>query len=413
LTATASYWQRVRGLQRSAKLYLVCTVFQSMTMSLSMLLFNLYLTSMGFDAAFIGLNSALISGARLACAIPAGFVADRIGRKRSMVVGLAGAALAQFGLSTLAQGWMILAANVLAGVFGALFITSVAPFLTENSTGEQRAMLFTVDSSLMNLASFLAATGGGYLPGLFGRVLGAGPESTEAYRAVMIAGACSMALALLPLLMIREGADPVSRRRASGFSWRFWQRISNPAMLAKLVLPRALIAFGAGLVFPFLNLFYKERFGISDATLGWIFGINNVLAAAVMLWGGTVAERLGKIRAAFYARSLSVPGLLVIGFVPSLPVVMIAHWARSGFMRLGDPLYMAYAMEQFPEDERATGSSLLSTGWNVGWSLAPYFSGQLLPHTGWGPLFLGTVVFYALSLACVYLFFVRQHKTVF
>jgi MFS family permease len=407
LTASGSYWRRVQGLQPSAKLYLACTAFQSVAMSLSMLLFNLYLISMGFDAAFIGLNSALVSGARLACAIPAGYVADRIGRKRAMVIGLAGTVVARFGLAVLTQGWLILTSNVLAGVFGALFITSVAPFLTENSRGEERALLFMLDSSLMNVASFIAATGGGYLPGLFAVLLRVGPESTQAYRAVMVIAALAMALALLPILMIRDGHRRVSRRPASGFSWRFWRRLSNPALLFKLVLPRALVAFGAGLVFPFLNLFFKDRFGISDATLGWIFGINNVLAAAVMLWGGTVAERLGKMRAMFYARSLSVPGLLVIGFVPSLPIVVLAHWARSGLMRMGDPLYMAFAMEQLTEDERATGSSLLSTGFNVGWSLGPYVSGLLLPQTGWGPLFLGTIVFYTISLVCVYLFFVR------
>ena len=36
-----------------------------------------------------------------------------------------------------------------------------------------------------------------------------------------------------------------------------------------------------------------------------------------------------------FARALSVPGLLVIGFVPSLPIAVIAHWVRSGLMRLG------------------------------------------------------------------------------
>ena len=39
--------------------------------------------------------------------------------------------------------------------------------------------------------------------------------------------------------------------------------------------------------------------------------------------------------------------------------------------------------------------------------MGPYISGLLLPQTGWGPLFLGTIVFYAISLVCVYLFFVR------
>jgi MFS family permease len=405
--AIGAYWTRVRGMQRNAKLYLVCSVLQSMTMALSSLLYNLFLTSMGFDAAFIGLNSAATSGARLVCAIPAGTVADRIGRKRSLIAGLTGMTLSQFGLALFSPGWLILVSNVLSGVFGALFVTSVAPFLTENSRGSERALLFVLDSSLMNVASFIAATGGGYLPGLFGNLLRVGPESIDAYRAVMVLAACTMALALLPILMVQDGQRTVSRYLASGFSWRFWQRLSSPMLLLKLVLPRALMAFGAGLVFPFLNLFFKDRFAVSDATLGWIFGINNILAAMVMLWGGAVAERLGKIRAMFFARLLSVPGLLVVGFVPSLPLVVLAHWARSGLMRLGDPLYMAFAMEHLGEDERATGSSLLSTGWNVGWAMGPYVSGLLLPSTGWGALFVGTVVFYSLSLACVYSFFVR------
>jgi MFS family permease len=68
---------------------------------------------------------------------------------------------------------------------------------------------------------------------------------------------------------------------------------------------------------------------------------------------------------------------------------------------------MAFAMEHLAEDERATGSSLLSTGWNVGWAMGPYVSGLLLPSKGWGTLFIGTIVFYSLSLACVYSFFVR------
>jgi MFS family permease len=65
-------------------------------------------------------------------------------------------------------------------------------------------------------------------------------------------------------------------------------------------------------------------------------------------------------------------------------------------------------MEQLAADERATGSSLMSIGWNAGWSAGPYVSGLLQPHTGWGTLFLGTIAFYSASLSCVYWFFMRR-----
>jgi MFS family permease len=401
-----AYWARVRGLQENAKRYLWCTVFFATTMSLHSLIFNLYLIRIGFDAAFIGLGSAILSGTRLVCALPAGMAADRIGRKRSMLAGLAGMALAQFGLASLTVDWAILGSMVVSGVFGALFMTSVAPFLTENSSPDQRSLLFTVDSSLMNLASFVASTVGGYLPLLFGTVLGVDAESALAYRGVMVVSACTLALGLLPIATLKGAPRAPSRRRVP-WTLRALRNLPSGKLMFRLVLPRALMAFGAGLVFPFLNLYFKERFAVSDAALGWIFGITNVVAAAVMLWGGTVAERIGKVRTMLLARTLSVPGLLVLGFVPSLPVVVAAHWVRSALMRLGEPLYMAFAMEQLSEDDRATGSSLLSTGWNVGWAGGPYVSGLLQPRVGWGPLFAGTIAFYGASLALVYAFFVR------
>jgi MFS family permease len=347
---------------------------------------------------------------RLVCALPAGMAADRIGRKRSMLAGLAGMAVAQFGLALLTVDWAILGSMAVSGVFGALFMTSVAPFLTEHSSPDQRSLLFTLDSALMNLASFVASTTGGYLPLLFGALLGVDAESAPAYRSVMLVSACTLALALLPIASLHEAPRIRSRRRVP-WTLRGLGKLPKSKLMFRLVLPRALMAFGAGLVFPFLNLYFKERFAVSDAVLGWIFGITNVVSAAVMLWSGTVAERIGKVRAMLLARTLSVPGLLILGFVPSLPVVAVAHWIRSALMRLGDPLYMAFAMEQLSEEDRATGSSLLSTGWNVGWSGGPYVSGLMQPHVGWGTLFGATVVFYVASLAFVYAFFVHGQET--
>jgi predicted MFS family arabinose efflux permease len=175
--------------------------------------------------------------------------------------------------------------------------------------------------------------------------------------------------------------------------------------------PRVLLAFAAGLVFPFLNLFFKERFGISDATLGWVFGITELVAGMIMLGSDGVVQRLGKIRTMLVSRAISTPMLLIIGFVPSLPVVVIAHWIRSGLMRLGGPLYMAFAMENLDEGERATGSSLLGMSWDVGWSTGPAVSGLAQPYVGFGPLFVSMVVLYGTSLALTYRFFGRREQS--
>ena len=404
-----TYWHRLRALSPNAKRYLLSTVFRAAGFGIWMLLFNLYMISMGFDAAFIGLIGTLASATSMVCALPAGLIADRIGRKRTMTLGLAGLAVCRFGAAAFPQGWLIATFNVLLGVAGPLFLISTAPFLMENSTPKERAMLFTVDAALMSFSMFIANTLGGYLPRLFAAALRVGVESTPAYRGALWTAAAAAALGLVPVLGLEEAMRPAHPRTAAP-TWRFWQRLSDPRLLAKLALPRVVVAFGAGLIFPFLNLFYKERFGVSDATLGWVFGITSVFAALMMFASGILAERWGTIRAMLVARTISTPMMLIIGFVPSFPIVVAAHWIRSGLMRLGEPLYTAFAMEQLDESERATGSSLMRMSWDVGWSAGPALSGLVQVHAGFGPLFVATVAFYALSLAFVYLFFGRRGK---
>ena len=397
-----AYGRTVAGLSRNAKLYLGSSWLRAAAISVFELFFNLYLLSMGFDAAFIGVSNTLLGIASIASSLPAGMAADRIGRKRAMLIGLAGFLCTYLGVSAVRQGWAILVLFVLRGMLGPLLLASVAPFLTENSTPNQRAILFTLDSSGMNLAWSLSTIGGGYLPALFARLLDVGPESTTAYRVVLLLGTAGMSLAFVPLLMVRERAAPRPQVHAVRHLGRHF---SNPALLLKLVAPRLAFSFGAGLFFPFLTLFFKQRFGVPDATLGWIVGVTSAVAVPTVLVGGAAAERLGKIRAAFLSRLISTPLLFVIGLAPSLPVTVAAHWLRSGFMRLGQPLYISFAMEQLEERERATGSSLLSMGWDAGWSLAPLAGGLLQAQWGFTPLILATAVLYTVGSGLIYWFF--------
>jgi MFS family permease len=413
MTAIRTYARRVMGFRRNAKLYLVCTVLRSATTGLSALVFNLYLLSMGFDASFVGLTSTLTAAASVVSCLPAGLIADRIGRKRAMLVGLMGMSIAQFGVAVSVAGPLIAACAALSGALGALYLTSGAPLMMENSSTDERATLFTLNSSLANLVAFVVSAAGGYMPCLFSLVLGVGQETAPAYRGVMLVAALATLLAMVPALSLTEQtrahALPGARRSTPVSLWpHLWRQFSNPRLLVQLVIPQALMMFGAGLVFPFINLFYKQRFGVSDAVLGWILGVTSLTAALVMLLGGGVADRLGKMQTLFYARAISIPLLLIIGYVPILPIAAGAHWTRSGFMRVGDPLYQAFAMEQLAEHERATGSSLITMGSDLGSSLGPVVSGLVQVHSGFGPLFAGTAACYVLSLGFIYVFFLRR-----
>jgi len=375
------------------------------------LLYNLYLTSMGFDVGFIGLAETSWLTACVVCSLPAGLISDRIGRKRALVIGLIGMVSCRCGIAAVSSRWLIIASSILFGVFEAPFLVSTAPFLMENSTARERTMLFTTSASLNGLVSFIATMGGGYLPRLFGDFLNLGAGSTPAYRAAMMIAVFASALALVPLFTLKEDKKAASLQPTTGLARSIWPRLSNPKLMAKVLIPQVVLGFGSGLLFPFLNLFYKQRFGVSDGALGWIFGVMEIIVALIVLGGGALAERHGKIRSLLVARTLATPLLLVMGFVPSLPVAVAAHWLGRGLFRLGRPLYKAFAMEQLDEGEHATGSSLLQMVVDFGGAVGPYTSGLMQVRVGFGPVFVATTMLYALSLGCVYRFF-RLHREV-
>src|SRR5439155_24668226 len=94
-----------------------------------------------------------------------------------------------------------------------------------------------------------------------------------------------------------------------------------------------LIGAGAGLVIPFMNLYFAERFHCSSAQIGTFFSVAQVCTAAAALLGPALARRFGKLRTAVIAQLLSLPFLLTLGIERRLPMAVGAFWARATLMQ--------------------------------------------------------------------------------
>ena len=65
----------------------------------------------------------------------------------------------------------------------------------------------------------------------------------------------------------------------------------------KLVLPAMLIGLGAGLIIPFLNLYFRDRFGLSEGAIGVLFSVMQAFMVAGNLFGPAVSRRPGSCAA--------------------------------------------------------------------------------------------------------------------
>jgi MFS family permease len=403
----ARYGRQLRGFSPNARFYLVSTIILGLSFSLNQLFFNLYIDSRGYSRSFLGELQSMPNLIALFGAIPAGSLVDYIGRKRAFVLANVMRTAAALGIILAHDPWLLRLSMATSGVAGALWMVSGAPFMMENSTPKERNALFSANFGLQTLVGFFGTLIGGYLPTLFGGLMSVDAESPQAYAATLGMVVALSALSLLPVFMIKEQPRPATAEARSLLPWR---NISDLGLVVRIFIPNIIISMGAAILIPYMNLFFKDTFAVSDTTLGGLFAVSAVVTGTATLASPVLADRWGRIRALVMTQLTSIPFLLIIGFAPALWMASLAFWVRAALMNMGNPLYNAFAMEQVTERERATVSGLLGMSWTIGWTVGPYLSGymQAKSNIGFRPIFLITCSLYVVAAVLVRVFFQKM-----
>jgi MFS family permease len=398
------YIQPMRTFRRDARLFLWMTIINGIIFSGWQLFFNIYMLQSGFTRDFLGIVNSLPALTGLLFGIPMGRLSDRIGRKRALFIGILLSGLSYLGQVTFKQPFLIVIMSALAGIFFMLIIVSGAPLMMKLSDASNRTLLFSLNYGLQTIAGAVGSLFAGQLPALFGILLRVDPTSAVAYRAVLIMTILFGSTALIPLWMMREPKtfqanselDSGLRNIRSGLT----------RLTIKLATPNFLIGMGAAILIPYMNVFFKDRFAISDSLLGLLFSLSSLFIGIGTLVGPRLTTRLGgKIRTVAFTQLTSVIFMLIIGFVPSLWIAGFAFLMRAALMNMAAPLYSAFCMEQTPESQQGLASSILNIAWQIGWAVGPYLSGVVQEQYGFTPLFIATTILYLLSIGVMWRYF--------
>ena len=388
-----------------ARRFLLATSLSWTAHGLGSVLFNLYLTAGGFRETFVGRAISLNALGVALLALPAGWLADRWGRRRCLILGAAieGIALA-VRAATLSPG-VVATASFFVGVGQSLYAIAAAPFITEHSTARERTHLFSAFFSVELLAGVVGSMVGGWTPAALLRLPApARPDLLGAYRATLLVGAAAAFAAAIPLALIGRTREPVitHTREAAG---------SATGLLAPIALNAFLIGCGAGLVIPFMNLYFATRFGCSSAQIGVFFSVAAVTTAVAAALGPAFAKRFGKLRTATAMELLSLPFLVTLGAERRLEVAVGAFWLRATLMQAGTPLLGAFIMESLPAALRARCSSLNNTVWNAGWAVSASLAGLIIQRFGYAVPFYITATLYATAALYFYFTFRGRPET--
>jgi len=307
-------------------------------------------------------------------------------------------ALAVVGWAFLPGRATLIAASVLSGVGAGFAQITALPFLVVASSEEERTHLFGVQFAVNTLFGVAGSLAGGALPGLLSRPFGIPAEGAAAYRAMLLLALALAVVALVPLALIRGGGTAPRRERRA-------ERGPSTGVAGRLILIQLTIGLGAGVLMPFVNVFYKLRFHVPDPVLGSLFAAASLCIGLGGMGTPLLAERIGKVRTMVAMQSLSIPFLFLMGFSPVFALSATGYLVRTALMNMGVPVFNAFAMGAVPDRTRAITASLLTLGWNAGWGVSAWASGWVQMQFGFGPVFLVTACFYSLSILMMYLFF--------
>ncbi len=405
--ALREYGDHLRLFRPNARLYLANVVITGATLGVFRLLFNFFVLSQGYDEVLLGNLVTTSSLAALIVALPMGYLADLLGRKRSLLLSGALVVAALVVMVVWPSATVLYVMNALLGAAQSLAAVTMSPFLMENSSERERTYLFSFGSGLQMASASVGNWIGGTLPTWVANGQGVDPMSSTAYGGSLLIIAVVAGLGLIPLVLLRT--PRLERSERTVFAPLTYAS-SHPALLGKLVLPMLITSIGAGMIMPFMNVFFRRVYDQPDSTIGALFAWGSLAMGIGLLIAPPLADRMGKIQLVVITQALSIPFLIMLGFAPWFWMSTAAYLVRVALMNMSGPVYQTFVMEHVEPSARATVASLVSMSWNFGWAFSPTISGALQVRYGFGPPFMITIVLYTISTALYWAFFWRKPR---
>lgn len=412
------YLIRMTSFSTNCRMFIFSNSMLSFGISSIEVFLGLYFLELKFREDFIGTYYAVSTGTSAILLLLAGRLSDRIGRTASFYITLAGH-FAGYSLLFMFQGRAaIFLCAFINGASAALRACTSAPFLHENALPAERDYVYSASASFMLMGAMFGNVFGGYLPITLMKlapVIGAAKISAAAsYRYSILISMALILVSALPLLRItRNAPDGASAGGAANNASAPAAQEAEDArplksgrrLYRKFVIYTFLIGCGAGLIVPFFNIYFAQKFGLDSGRIGVIFMLANILTAVSMLMTPAITIRYGKIRSIVFMELASLPFLLTLGLSGSFSMCVVSYLMRNALMNMNNPVFTNFIMENTDKNQRGRVNSIVTLGDNFSRTVSTYISGRLMTDHGVGLPYFLTAGFYLAAALFAYFSF--------
>ncbi len=385
-------FQALRLLSRDGRLLFATRIVRLFAYGFLSVVLALYLAQLGLSDQQIGLLLTLTMAGDAVISLAITSRADRLGRRRMLLLGaglmiLAGLVFVLLGQADI-SGLALLLLSI-AAIIGTISPSGaeVGPFLSieqailpQTAPDAQRTQVFAWYNLVGSFATALGALAGG---GLASLLQWGGNTPLASYQAVVLGYALLGGVLALLFTRLSAAAEPAPPSGASsltsGGQRAFFGLHRSRAVVLRLSGLFALDAFAGGLVVQSLIAYwFYVRFGVEAALLGAIFFGANICAGLSALGAARIAARFGLINTMVWTHIPSNVLLMLVPLMPNLPLAIAVLLARFSISQMDVPTRQSYTMAVVAPDERSAAAGVTSIARTVGSALSPLLTGLLL-----------------------------------
>lgn len=339
-------------------------------MGIFSVMYNLYIRELGLAGEVSGHVIAMTALATAIILVPAGLLSDKVGRKWMIMIGAALTAVTLTIRSVTATEHTMLIGAFLTGLVWALPQVASVPYLAENSRPKERMQLFSVHFSIATIAGVIGNLFGGVIADTASHIFNI--SAAAGIRVALMTGVVIFVLGIVPMFFMKkqtEAIDPdkpkaprlVQDHHASDFK-------SNLKIIVLFGIAQLVIGTGSGLVIPYLNLYFANRFDASNSYIGFILAVGSAMTAVAQLIGPALVKRVGEVKAIIMFQYASIPFLLLTAFTTNLWVASIGFLFRQALMNAASPIQSTVAMDIVHDKYKGLANSVNQMVFQVGWA---------------------------------------------
>jgi MFS family permease len=344
----------------------------------------LYLVEIGLTGWEVGLLLTLTLAGDTAISLWLTTTADRVGRRRTLVLGAALMVLA--GVVFASTGNFVLL--VVAATVGVISPggNEIGPFLSVEQAAlshivsdDRRTDVFAWYNLVGSFSTALGALTGGLIAGASPHF---GLTGAAAFRPVLLAYA-GIGLALVVGFALLSPAVETARAEPGPPPRTVLGLHESRRTVFRLSLLFGLDAFGGGFVIQsVLAYWFHVRFGLDPAMLGTVFLFANLLAGVSALAAGRLARRIGLLNTMVFTHLPSNALLVLVPLMPDVYWAVGVLLARFGISQMDVPTRQAYTMAVVRPDERSAAAGVTGVARSVGASVSPLLAAVLVGSAG-------------------------------